>query len=656
MLGGEAGRGLQKTVGEVPVDAIREAAKHVPEILIRVKRRNARGQLANIAGMSGIRKPTLDLLDIETWVGDTLGGGNYRIEVASATNPMEEPPIPPFAFEVEGPPKMHTAADLGGYGGGIPGFRMPGQPQQLPSPMSPASPVAASPYGGQLPLPPAAAYAAQQNGGVLPPMPGLSGFNAGLPPAVQWNAFGWDQQNNPTAPGASMSSDQVALMNAAQLREDNLKLKQEMDSVRSSIDAVHEEYRKELLKRDEEVRKLHEQQKEREHKLELQLLEKKFEALTAQNAPKPQADTLTQMVPLITAMTPVFAAMVQANSQAATRQAEMQFKMLEAQNKKPAQEWAPLLAAAAPIVLKFMENRGPEAQAAVWETMMQNNMQSLSLIGQFMAETAKGSSEQSPWLPLIQTAMEGGMSTLAAYMESKAQQRPPAAPVLHAGGQARALGAPPQQQHVAPPAPQQQPMQGAPRQPQQPVPTVTYTTQGASEPQSYQRVPLDANSIVRQVMTSPMVPSDFKTQEWGTIIAAVHRQEDPSLVADALLDLMEHLTDNNAIPSLLASAWTQPAQSYGVLLGGLPIGQANPAYCDLLIGLLVERTQTRLAEFDERMNSTDVGEVEGASGEASVSPDGDDSTEATGDVTPQEAGVEEPLRGEVVSSGLVMTA
>jgi len=652
MLNSDPSRGAQKTVGEVPVDAIREAAKHVPEVLIRVKRRNARGQLANIAGMSGIRKPTLELLEIETWVGDTLGGGNYRIEVASATNPMEEPPIPPFAFEVEGPPKMHSAADLGGsYGGGIPGFRMPGQPQQLPSPMSPASPVAASPYGGQLPLPPAAAYAAAQNGGVLPPMPGLTGFNAGLPPAMQWNAFGWNDQNsNPTAPGASMSSDQVALMNAAQLREDNLKLKQEMDSVRASIDSVHEEYRKELLKRDEEVRKLHEAQKEREHKLELQLLEKKFEALTAQNAPK-QADTVSQMVPLLTAMTPVFAAMVQANSQAATRQAEMQLKMLEAQNKKPSQEWAPLIAAAAPIVLKFMESRGPEAQSAVWETMMQNNMQSLSLIGQFMAETAKGSSEQSPWLPLIQTAMEGGMNTLAAYMESKQQQRMPAAPVLHAGGQARALGAPPappQHQHVTP-APQQQPMQGAPRQPQQPVPTVTYTTQGASGQPSYQKVPLDASGIVRQVFASPMVPADFKTQAWATIIEAVHSQHDPALVADVLLDHMEALTDANAIPSILASAWTQPAQSYGMLLGGLPIGQANPAYADLLLDALVAKTAERMAAFDEAMQ-------QGQGDEASVSPDGDDSIEATGDVTPQEANVEEPLRGDVIDSGLVMSA
>lgn len=644
-------------MGEVPVDAIREAAKHVPEILIRVKRRNARGQLANVAGMSGIRKPTLDLLDIETWVGDTLGGGNFRIEVASATNPMEEPPIPPFAFEVEGPPKMHSAADMGlGYGGGgngIPGFRMP---QQITSPMSPAAPVAASPYGGQLPMPPAAAYAAQQNGGVLPPMPGLTGFNAGLPPAMQWNAFGWNDQTNPTAPGASMSSDQVALMSANQLREDNLKLKQEMDSVRSSIESVHDEYRKELLKRDEEVRKLHEQQKEREHKLELQLLEKKFEALAAQNAPKAAPDTMSQMVPLITAMTPVFAAMVQANAQTAQRQTEMQLQMLQAQQKRPAQDWAPLLAASAPIIMKFMENRGPEAQSAVWETMMQNNMQSLSLIGQFMAETAKGSSEQSPWLPLIQAAMEGGMSTLAAYMESKSQQRPPQQPMMTAGGQTRALGAAPQQEYAQHAPQPQQPMQAAPRQPQQSAaPTVSYTTQSAPGQQSYQKVALDANGIVRQVMASPMVPQDFKTQEWGIIIGAVHRQEDPSLVADALLDHMEALTDANAIPGLLAAAWTQPGEAYGTLLGGLPIGQANRQYCDLLIDLLIERTAERLAAFDA-MNPPGVGEASGANGESGVSPDGDDSTEATGDVTPQEAGVEEPLRGEVVSSGLVMSA
>jgi len=641
MLASDPNRGGQKTVGEVPVDAIREAAKHVPEILIRVKRRNARGQLANVAGMSGIRKPTLDLLDIETWVGDTLGGGNFRIEVASATNPMEEPPIPPFAFEVEGPPKMHSAVDMGlGYGGGgngIPGFRMP---QQITSPMSPAAPVAASPYGGQLPMPPAAAYAAQQNGGVLPPMPGLTGFNAGLPPAMQWNAFGWNDQTNPTAPGASMSSDQVALMSANQLREDNLKLKQEMDAVRSSIESVHDEYRKELLKRDEEVRKLHEQQKEREHKLELQLLEKKFEALAAQNAPK-QADTMSQMVPLITAMTPVFAAMVQANAQTAQRQTEMQLQMLQAQQKRPSQDWAPLLAASAPIIMKFMENRGPEAQSAVWETMMQNNMQSLSLIGQFMAETAKGSSEQSPWLPLIQAAMEGGMSTLAAYMESKTQQRPPQQPMMTAGGHTRALGAAPQQQEYAPqPAPAQQPMQAAPRQPQQSAPTVSYTTQSSAPgQQSYQKVALDANGIVRQVMASSMVPADFKTQEWGIIIGAIHRQEDPALIADALLDLMEALTVADKIPSLLAAAWTDPLQSYGTLLGGLPIGQANPAYCSILLDLLAERTAERLAAYEA---------AQAQEAAAGVSPDGDGSTEVTGDVTPQEAGIEEPLRGEVV--------
>lgn len=638
MLNSDPNRGGQKTVGEVPVDAIREAAKHVPEVLIRVKRRNARGQLANVAGMSGIRKPTLDLLEIETWVADTLGGGNFRIEVASATNPMEEPPIPPFAFEVEGPPKIHSAMDLG-QPQGIPGFRMPGVPQQYQSPMSPnLSSVAVSPYGGQLPLPPAAAYAAQQNGGVLPPMPGLSGFNAGLPPAMQWNAFGWEQQNNPTAPGASMSSDQVALMSANQLREDNLKMKQEMDAVRASIEAVHDEHRKEIAKRDEEVRKLYEQQKEREHKLELQLLEKKFEALAAQNAPKAAPDTMSQMVPLITAMTPVLAAMVQANAQNAQRQTEMQLQMLQAQQKRPAQDWAPLLAASAPIIMKFMENRGPEAQSAVWETMMQNNMQSLSLIGQFMAETAKGSSEQSPWLPLIQAAMEGGMSTLAAYMESKSQQRPPQQPVMTAGGQSRALGPAPTQQSQQPGP--QQPMQAAPRQPQQPIPTVTYTTQDASGQQSYQKVQVDANSIVRQVMASPMVPADFKTQDWATIIAAVHRQEDPSDVADALLDLLEFLTDDDKLPTILAAVWAEPQRSYTTLLGGLPISQLNPAYCTALLTVLIEKTAERLEAWGDAQKASDA--------QSTVSPDSDDATEATGDVTPQEAGVEEPLRGEVV--------
>jgi hypothetical protein len=78
-------------------------------------------------------------------------------------------------------------------------------------------------------------------------------------------------------------------------------------------------------------------------------------------------------------------------------------------------------------------------------------------------------------------------------------------------------------------------MQAAPRQPQQSAPTVSYTTQSSAPgQQSYQKVALDANGIVRQVMASPMVPADFKTQEWGIIIGAIHRQEDPALIQDQI--------------------------------------------------------------------------------------------------------------------------
>jgi len=588
-------RGLQKTVQEVPGDMIREVSKHLSEVLIRVKRRNARGQLAAITGMSGIRKPTLELLDIETWVGETLGGGNYRIEVANPHNPMDEPPLPAFQFEIEGPPKVWSSADVGmGGHNGIPGFRMPPAPGPMASAMAPGSPMAASPYGGTVMIPPAGVAAAHANGGVLPSMPGLTGFAAGLPPAMQWAGYGWQEQpNTPTAPGASMSSDQVALMSAGQLREDNLTLKKELAELRAAIDSVHDVHRAELAKRDEDMRKLHEERKEREHKLELQLLERRFEALTAQNKPQPQTDTIAQMVPLLTALAPVLTAVVQNSASASTRQAEMQFKMLEAQSKRPAQDWAPLLAATAPIVMKFMEQRGPEAQAAVWETMMQNNMQSLSLIGQFMAETAKGDSNQSPWLPLIQAALEGGMNTLGAYMESRQQQqlRAPQQPVLSAHGQTRPLGAPQQ--------PQQYPQHQQHDEPQVVTPQpVNYTTQPRPNYPYVPKVNLDVDAIVRMVAQSQLVPEDFKTSDWLAIIADIHAQIDVPTLAASIVTHVDDLTNANQLPDVLNEVWTDPQACYGRLLQGLPIGQANPLYARSLLQHLVQATAERLAESD----------------------------------------------------------
>jgi hypothetical protein len=568
---------------EVPLDGIKDAIeKGINEVSVKVSRRNHRGQLQALVSQWAI--PTSDLANLDGRLGQMAGGGEYLIDSFNTMNLLERV-LPPFMVRIEGAPRPADTQMLAGQMqqpqgmnptsfGGLSMATNPFQVQQHGQ--TPMLQGLLTPQGAQGPLPLAGVpgqpfmYPGQQPQG----QPGIYGWAGGLAPQQQADYLRHYENHLP--PGASVPSDQMALKQVADMKAEVATARAEAAAAAEKLEAERAAHKEEQAKLAERMDRIERDGKDREHKLQLEMMEKRFTAQIEKMAEQgkaaaeaaklaasaPKSNPIADYVPLVAALAPVLAAMVSSGkeSQAQTMQALVAMSAPKPNNANMdlLKTLTPVIA---PMILKFMDSRGPDAQSKAYEVLADSNMQQMAMMAQFIQTMAASQGDQSPWVPFLQQAAGGIMETIGAYMESKkAQQQPPH--MIHQG-----------QVHGLP----QPPPQNVGATVMQPPAREEDTNPQAASPKE----------IVNMIMLSPQVPAEFKTPGWAKVLLAVHEQQPVEEAATVFLDHVEALMQADKLPQILAQILTHSEQVVGGLIRGLPIMQINPKYGEALIAQIL---------------------------------------------------------------------
>jgi hypothetical protein len=104
-----------KVIGGVheglPTEAIIEACKTHAEAKIRIRRQDAKNHWSFVT--SNVIMPTIEMLDLEAWVSDRAGGGRFRIDAVSPSDPTVTV-VRSFMLTGEGPPKKFSGGEDSG--------------------------------------------------------------------------------------------------------------------------------------------------------------------------------------------------------------------------------------------------------------------------------------------------------------------------------------------------------------------------------------------------------------------------------------------------------------------------------------------------------------------------------------------------------------
>ena len=539
-------RAKKATFQGVPTEKIEESLTKWESVYVKLFRRVAGGKLSALGPR---HMSPHELTKIEEYLGEMAGGGKFRVEPRNPENLLEyADPIPPFEVEIEGRPKPATPAEHGlrGIGGGISAMEGPqqmlwGQPGYGPynAPMAeqayPQAPGQANLPGWMRQMPPAMA----------------AGFAGQQQPHKVLNMMGETGTSYAQAPSAMYSSDYLGVQQLNYTREQLTKERVERENDRKEWDRRFEMMQESMNASKEEARAARE-------KAERDRLEAKLEAMTqAQNA-KPAISAET-WVGIATAVAPVLTAVVSSGQARAAVQTDAQTKAVElqmngmqsllsaSQNKtsdvegivKTVAGLAPMIT---PFITKMAENKSPGAQADLFSTLAENNLTTLTTMGQFLQAMMEANGNDPWWRPMIESAIES-VQQVGAQMAVQAGSRP--AP------QAQADGAP-----AASPKP---PM-----------------SQGAM--------------LASTIVNSSQFPPELKTGAWFQAIAAMHDQVEPQQIADHIAQHVVELANADALPDLLDGIMgAEPRPVLEQLMNPMPIAKQNPQYADQIINATVDR-------------------------------------------------------------------
>lgn len=572
-----------KAVEDIPIEQIRELSKSYSEVLIRLSRRNDRGQVATV--YNGIKMPTLDLVTIDTWANAMAGGGRYRCEVKDPMEPSKYV-TNPFWFVVEGPPRPPRF--LGRPEAPIPmGVTQP-QQQQIGDDVT-------NYYPG---VPP---FAQPQQQGVQqafqpPPSPWAQGL-AG-PNSQGYQPVPYVARTSPHAlpPGATMASDELAIRQLGDLKAELAQARSEMRATAERLSAENERLKHELAQKERQV------EAER-HNAQIAALTAKIEAMSQRPA-EPSKNEIKDWAPVLAAVAPVIQAMVTSRASEAQKGLEVQAQVLQSMAQKPSGSELDVLAKLAPVVMPLvtdaMKQRGPEAQAALFQSMAESNLNNVAMMAQLIeafASASGGGKEEPWWLPMVKNALEGVVQVAAAYTQQPGGlpgQKP--LPPRPTGALAGYATVPQQSQPQQPPPPAQQPTK----------------VSVASPP----KVPPQLELMFQ------LLPGDYQTPEWRWILAAIHA-DPPTPVATVAVKLtahLEHLLGFDLLPPGLETLREHPRATLEALLEKLPIATTNPPYArellDRVLGFLAEDGFTAGDDVAE-----DAGPAEAHVVDASVASD-----------------------------------
>lgn len=368
-----------KNFPALPVEAIAKLADNgVEQVALRIQRRNQRGMIATIPG-TWLRTPS-ELMEVETWLGANWGGGLYRIEVRDATDTGA---VPFFVFNslIEGAPKVGPVV----------------------SHSAPAG-MGAQQIGTTL-----------GNGGAVqhPNMP-AAGFLAGMSPQDRAMFLA-------SAGGATHASDEIALQQLRKTELENDRFKRQLEE-----QARKQAEENRLLR--EQIAKAEEAAREARHAGELAALRAEIRASAAANAKPAQTglETLVQMAPVITAMAPIVTAFVASGKDStqqalASQQQLMTSVVAMATKPQPKDETLDKIIALAPLFIpvfkQMIEARGPEAQAKLFEALVDSQMNTVGMATNLLEQMA--GPPESPTGQIIGQVIEGMKNIAQGYLASR---------------------------------------------------------------------------------------------------------------------------------------------------------------------------------------------------------------------------------------------
>lgn len=552
-----------KAVEDIPLAEITELTKTYEEVLIRLCRRNERGQVATV--YNGIKIRTEDLVKVDDWVREMAGGGRYRCEVKDPTNPARYA-MSPFWFSVEGPPRPPRWL-------GAPEAPMPTNLAGAPA-VSNYQPPPNQTYYPQAPQ--------QQPGGYAPPpSPWAQNLppqeRAGYQPTPYYAARPLAVQPE-LPPGATHASDALALRQVADLKAELAQMRAESKAMTERLSAENDRLKADLAQKERQV------EAER-HNAQLAALNAKLEALSSRPQEVAPKTDLKDYAALAAAVAPVLTAFVSSSSSASAKSLEVQAQGLQnlmqatlSQANKTG-DLEKLLTTIGPLIMPLigdmMKARSPESQAGLFQAMAENNLNSVAMMAQLIEAFASAGGKEEPWyLPMIKEALGGVVQVAQAYT-----QQP--------GGLPGQLPAPPTPSGALA---SYATLEDRPQVVQAPPSARDATPKGPpASPKEAAKAPVPAGLE----MLFSMLPADYQTPEWRAILRSVHAE--PPMAAEQasamLASHLEHLLNFDMLPPGLTTLRSHPRQTLEALLEKLPVARSNPRYAMEVL----DKTMTFLA-------------------------------------------------------------
>ena len=390
-------------VPEIPREAILEAAKLHAMVSVKILRTSGAGLLATVRG-SPFVMTTLELVDLDAWLGKHIGGGRYRVEARVANNPSEiVESIPLFLVNVEGDPLVSVLPQNSP--------RIPNGQTFVDRPFDPA-------VGARVPT-------------ELETRMRPSDFMGQTPDAIAME---------------QLRAREADIEKERRLREDDRRANDTRFEKQAQLVA---ELNKALVESDK--------------RRELAILEAKLEQATrAHMAPpaKPPTDWVA-MAPALAAVgsvvVPVIVAMIDARKSreagaltaaqaASTQQQAVQADLIKAvAGNKPEDPLVKIMSMVAtiaplatPLIKNFMDARSPDKVAELVSTMADNNLSQLSMMKQFLDPLLQ--QEDNPLVGFLQQGIQSLIDTAQHMVKATAPPAPRApAPTQQPTGPTRQL-------------------------------------------------------------------------------------------------------------------------------------------------------------------------------------------------------------------------
>lgn len=541
----------------LPEAALRDAQVKYDRVNVRVQRRNGKGQLQSL--WTG-EKATSDLWVLEVWLATLAGGGEYVIYTRDPNN-LSEQVMPTFNLRVEGAPRPPAflgsapeIADVASPFSGAGGFA----PVAAPS-------AAFSPFAG---APSVAAHAP-------PPPPWVAGLGADERGGYESYARQrYGMRNGALPPGATVASDELALKQLSDLKAENAKLAAKLEDLLGRHDQETARLRDELAA----ARVTAASQK---HEAEMMALRSELAALAKARdaAPAKPALDATAIAGLVASAAPIITAMITTKNSSVAEQSKLQFESmrtlmdatLNQANRESSTEklLTTVLPMALPLIQNMLSHKDPEKQAALYEAMASNNLNSISMMAQlvegFASATAGG--EEKWWVGVVREALGGVVQMTERYMQTP-------------GG-----------------------LPGQPPPPQLPAQPVGHMAQAAlyrTEPTAAPAQPDAKRAVPAQVaLMFRLLPQDFQSPQWKVVLETLHYEPPvaPEEAAELLAAQLEHLMKTQTMPKQFDGFLDEPRNVLEALLERLPVAVSRPQWAsrviDLTLTMLVEDNYLR---------------------------------------------------------------